>query len=147
MSDFDTIFDPMSMFSGRMLATVFLGKKYIGVTPSFQTQAEANEIITFLKKYFTIDAQVLRVGDTNLSNEYPCLFTRPLHGYDEFYPYTMSEFRSCDDWIDIYTESFKCKRYVFVVDKTEKYKEYIKEEITTKSHLYTSNEKIIIIDK
>ena len=42
---------------------------------------------------------------------------------------------------------FKCERYVFIVDNTVKYKEYIVDEIVNKSHLGKNNEYVIVIDR
>ena len=48
LNDFNTIFDPFSGFSGRMLGTVSLDKKYIGQDISAIHVNESNDIIEFL---------------------------------------------------------------------------------------------------
>jgi hypothetical protein len=53
--------------------------------------------------------------------------------------------RSCDDWIDICINNFKCKKYLFVVDNTEKYRDYIVDIIENKSHLNKNKEYVILI--
>ena len=55
--------------------------------------------------------------------------------------------KSCDEWIDLCIEKHKCLKYLFVVDKTEKYKNYIVETLTNKSHFGTNNEYVIIIKR
>ena len=57
------------------------------------------------------------------------------------------DMRTCDDWIDLCLSNFKCQRYVFVVDHTEKYQDYIVDEITNKSHMNKNSEYVICIDK
>ena len=52
---------------------------------------------------------------------------------------------SCDDWIDLCIKNFKCKKYLFIVDYTEKYKGNIIETIENKSHFGINTEKIILI--
>ena len=41
----------------------------------------------------------------------------------------------------------KCKTYLFVVDNTNRYKDYIVDIITNKSHFGKNNEYVIKIDK
>ena len=51
----------------------------------------------------------------------------------------------CDQWIDECIKRFNCKKYLFVVDKTEKYKENIVEEIKNNSHFGSKIEYVILI--
>ena len=53
---------------------------------------------------------------------------------------------SCDEWIDICLKNFKCKKYIFIVDHTNKYKDNIVETINNKSHFNENNEKVILIE-
>ena len=55
--------------------------------------------------------------------------------------------KSCDEWIDLCLKKHKCKKYLFVVDKTEKYKNNIVEIIENKSHIGSNNEYVILIEK
>ena len=150
LNDFDTIFDPFSTFSGRMLATISAGKKYIGIDPSEIRVRESNEIIKFLTDSGQkVSAEITHksILDVNSVESYPCLFTCPPHSDTESWPDVNLPSLTCDEWIDECLKRFNCKRYVFLVDKTDKYKDFVKKELVTKSHLYTSNEKIIVIDK
>ena len=136
----DTIFDPFSGFSGRMLGACSLGKKYIGQDINKDHVEESNNIIEF----FGLDAEVIQKDIFESSGEYPCLFTCSPYGLKE----TWNEGdvnKSCDEWVDECLNRFKCKEYIFVVDKTDKYKEYIVEEITNKSHLSSNKEYIVVI--
>ena len=49
--------------------------------------------------------------------------------------------------IDLCLKKHKCKKYLFVVDKTEKYKNNIVEIIENKSHIGSNNEYVILIEK
>ena len=40
---------------------------------------------------------------------------------------------------------FVCNKYVFVVDHTERYIDYVKEEIHTSSHFSNAKEQVIVI--
>ena len=79
------------------------------------------------------------------TGEYECLFTCPPYKNKEIYN-AETEFKSCDEWITECLNRYKCKRYVFVIDTTTKYENYVVESISTKSHLSTVKEQIIVID-
>lgn len=147
LSEFDTIFDPFSGFSGRMLGAISLGKKYIGQDINEINVRESNQMIDFLSQYFNFDATVTQQDILPSSGSYPCLFTCPPYSDKEQWNGTPVDKRSCDDWIDICLERFKCKRYVFVVDNTTRYAQYVVDEITNKSHFGIKSEKLIVIDK
>ena len=78
------------------------------------------------------------------TGEYDCLFTCSPYGLKEIWNERETN-KYCDEWIDECLQRFKCKRYVFVVDKTEKYKDKIVEEISNKSHFSNAKEYIIVI--
>lgn len=54
---------------------------------------------------------------------------------------------SCDEWIGKLTQLCDCKKYLFVVGNTEKYKENVVEILTNKSHLNTNYEYVVLIEK
>jgi len=140
LSDYDTIFDPFSGFSGRMLGTCACGKKYIGQDINEMHVKESNEIIDKLK----LNAVILQKNIFESTGEYDCLFTCSPYCLKEIWNENETN-KTCDEWIDECLTRFKCKRYVFVVDKTEKYKDKIVEEISNKSHFSNSKEYIIVI--
>ena len=75
-----------------------------------------------------------------------CLFTCPPYGEKEHWNKNRNEIeKSCDEWIDLCLEKYKCKKYLFVVDETEKYKDKIVETLTNKSHFGSNNEYVILI--
>ena len=138
--DYETVFDPFSGFSGRMLGTCACGKKYIGQDINETHVKESNEIID----KFKLNATILQKDIFESIGEYDCLFTCSPYNLKETWN-TNETNKSCDEWIDECLTRFKCKRYVFVVDKTEKYKDKIMEEISNKSHFSNSKEYIIVI--
>ena len=148
LSEYDIIFDPFSGFSGRLLGTIASGKHYIGQDISPIHVRESNEIIEFLQQSgFNINAEICCKDITQSYGEYPCLFTCPPYQDKEQWLDVKIDMRTCDDWIDLCINHFKCQRYVFVVDHTEKYVDNIVDTITNKSHMNKNEEYIIVIDK
>lgn len=142
LNDYNEIFDPFSGFSGRLLGASSLNKKYIGYDINESAINESNEIINFLK----LDkASITKRDVLDGEGEYESLLTCPPYADKEIYN-KEKVFKECDQWIDEILKRYKCKRYVFVVDETVKYTQYIKETITNTSHFGTNNEYIIAID-
>ena len=154
LSDFNEVFDPFSGFSGRMLGTISLGKRYIGQDISDIHVRESNNMIKFLDeniKWFDIDNI-----DTNIeckdildsSGEYECLFTcPPYEDIEQWLDVPVSK-RTCDEWIDECLKRFKCKKYLFVVDNNiEKYKDYVVDTIRNKSHFGYNGEYVVLIER
>ena len=140
LQEYDNVFDPFSGFSGRMLGVCACGKSYIGQDINETHVKESNEII----KKFDLNATVIQQDVFNSTGEYDSLFTCSPYNLKEVWNDTETNL-SCDEWIEACLTRFKCKRYVFVVDKTEKYKDYIVEEISNKSHFSNTKEYIIVI--
>ena len=85
---------------------------------------------------------------TDNNKEYDCLFTCPPYGGKEHWNKDNDEIeKSCDEWINICLNKYNCKKYLFVVDKTEKYKNNIIETLENKSHFGKNNEYVILIKK
>lgn len=143
LPDMNEIFDPFSGFSGRMIAACTLHRKYVGQDINPSHVKESNEI----KDYYKFDCSV-KVQDilTDSPHEYGCLFTCPPYGGKEHWNANNDEVeKSCDEWIDICLSTYKCKRYLFVVDKTEKYTDKIVETLTAKSHFGKHTEYVICL--
>lgn len=148
LNEYDTIFDPFSGYSGRMLGTLACNKNYIGQDLCKDTVNESNEIYNFLKPYIKNTVDIKCKDSINETGEYECLFTCPPYNDLENWPDIELKNYSCDEWIDICLKNYKCNKYVFVVDnKIEKYKKYIVDSIENKSHLSTNIEYIVIIEK
>ena len=140
LNEYNTVFDPFSGFSGRLLGVCSLGKKYIGQDLNLEQVKFSNEIIN----YFNLNAEVVQKDAINSNGEYDCLLTCSPYNLKETWGDDI-ENKSCDEWIDVCLKNFKCKRYVFVVDKTEKYKNFITEEIENKSHFGSNKEYVVVI--
>lgn len=144
LNDYTEIFDPFSGFSGRMIGAELCGKKYIGQDIHTGHVTESNEIINY-KNYTNSIVSVQNIlTDTNKT--YETLFTCPPYGGKEHWNKDNDEIeKTCDEWIDICLDKYKCKKYLFVVDTTEKYKNNIVETIENKSHFGSNNEYVILI--
>ena len=152
LDNYDTIFDPFSGYSGRMIGALVSRKSYIGQDLCKYSIDESKEIYEFIKELLPDDVD-LNV-DLSVKNsikeygKYECLFTCPPYGNIEKWPDVESVNYSCDKWIDICISHYDCDKYVFVVDdKIQKYKKYIKETITNTSHFMANAEYIVVIDK
>jgi hypothetical protein len=144
LNEYDTIFDPFSGFSSRMLGTIAAGKKYIGVNSNPIITKESNNIIN----YFNLNDRATVKCDNilNMRGKFECLFTCVPSGDKEKYG-KETIFKFSDEWIDICVNNFDCKRYIFVTDNTIRYSNYIAERSINESHFGSSSESIIIIDK
>jgi len=136
------IFDPFSGFSGRLLGSASLGKSYIGQDIRAETIEESKQLC----KFHNIDVRLKCKDIFSSRGEYESLFTCPPYGNSEIYLTGNNQItKSCDEWIDIIISRFKCKYYLFVVDKTYKYKANIVEELKYQSHFRKSSEFVICL--
>lgn len=147
LQSFTVIFDPFSGFSGRMLGAVKCNKRYVGQDINSDHVRESNEIINY--KDLSSSCQVsLQNILLDSKKDYECLFTCPPYGGKEHWNIKNDEIeKSCDEWIDICLGKYKCKAYLFVVDKTEKYKNYVVETITNRSHFGKNNEYVLLVTR
>lgn len=141
LSGFSEIFDPFSGFSGRLLGVSACRKKYIGQDLNSSAVRESNQIIEFLQLE---NCSVVIKDVLQSSGVYECLMTCPPYSEKEHYA-NESVYKTCDEWIDEILQRFNCKRYAFVVDKTEKYMKFVKEEIKSISHFNKTVEYLIVI--
>ena len=146
LNNCDEIFDPFSGFSGRLLGAFACNKKYIGQDIHKKHVQESNEII----KYYNIPNAIVKTQDIlkDTNKEYECLFTCPPYGGKEHWNINNDEVeKTCDEWIDICLQKYKCKKYLFVVDVTNKYKENIVKEIVNRDMYGKSKEYIVLIER
>ena len=142
----ETIVDPFSGFSGRLLGCENCNKKYYGFDINEKHVNESNEIIKF-RDYNNSIIQVRDILSEFPIKSYDALFTCPPYGGKEHWNKDNNEVeKSCDEWIDICLRKFNCKKYLFIVDKTEKYKEFIVETLSKKSHFGERKEFIVLIN-
>lgn len=141
LDEYPVIFDPFSGYSGRLLGAASAGKCYIGQDLNEDHVRESNQIIQFhnLQNCMVTQKDVLESHES-----YSCLFTCPPYGDLEIY-LEGQVIKSCDDWIDICLKNFKCDKYLFVVNETEKYKDNVVEEIGYTSYFRNSKELVILI--
>lgn len=140
--EFNEIFDPCSGYSGRLLGAKALNKKYIGQDINYRTICESKNLI----KYFDFKNCVVECKNSLIEKgTYECLFTCPPYNDMENWNQDIEDL-TCDEWIDICLNNYKCKRYIFVVNNTKKYKNYIREEFVNKSYIGNSKEYLVIID-
>ena len=121
-------------------------KNYIGQDINETTINESKQIINYFNLNDKVDLKVQNIMSDNYK-EYDCLFTCPPYNLKENWNNENQLNLSCDKWIDICLSTYNCKKYLFVVDNTEKYKNYIVEELVNKSHFGTNTEKVILIEK
>lgn len=150
LSDCETIFDPFSGYSGRMLGVMAANKRYIGRDISTTQILESQIISEFIESIdSTVKAPILEQGDIRkykVNAEPWGVLTCPPYGDIEEYPESDNKNISCDEWIDIVLKNVRCNKYVFVVDdKIDKYKDYIVEIITNKSHFGSNDEYVVVI--
>ena len=143
LNKYGEVFDPFSGFSGRMLGSVVSNKFYFGQDINEKEVRESNEIIEF----FNIkNAKVIQKDIFESEGKYECLFTCPPYSFKENWNNKDQRNLKCDEWINECLKRFECKRYIFVVDNTEKYKDNIVEVFNNKSHFSKSKESIVLID-
>lgn len=141
LSDMDEIFDPFSGFSGRMLAAAKCGKRYTGQDINELHVEESNAIV---RDFGLSDCTVVKKDIFESVGEYDCLFTCP--PYEDMERWNDDDKNmTCDQWIEECLNRFKCKKYLFVVDRTEKYKDDIVETIENRSHFGKNTEYVILI--
>lgn len=143
LSEFETIFDPCSGYSGRMLGCCSLNKQYIGQDINPLVVDESNNIIDAFNLTASVTCEdSLRSEDVT---QYDCLFT--CTPYSDKEQWQVNKYNlSCDAWITKLLQRYKCKKYLFVVDSTERYKDCIVETLTNKSHLSINNEYVVLLD-
>ena len=54
--------------------------------------------------------------------------------------------KTCDEWIDEVVKRVRAKRYIFVVDQTQKYSNNVVETVDNTSHFGTNTELVIKIE-
>ena len=149
LTEYDTVFDPFSGYSGRMLGALACGKNYVGHDINEVTIKESKKIRSFLNDNvgtFDSISCKLKVADVcNSKGKYDCLFTCSPYGLIEKWNQPIQNY-SCDEWISICLKNFKCDKYVFVTDdKIRKYKKNVVEELTNTSHWGKNKEYIVAI--
>jgi 23S rRNA G2445 N2-methylase RlmL len=86
------------------------------------------------------------IEDLKDTTSYDVLLTCPPYGNKEIW----LEDQNClkgDDYIKMCLQKIKAKKYIFVVDETYAFSDYIKENVERKSHMAASKEVVVVIMK
>lgn len=146
----EIILDPFSGFSGRMIGAWRSGKAYIGYDVNKIHVEESNSIISYFNiQNCSVQQKDLLDTPKEAFDEKYALFTCPPYGGKEHWNKNNDEIeKTCDEWIDLCLQKYiGCIKYLFVIDKTEKYQDYIVETIENKSHFGRNQEYVILIQK
>ncbi len=124
-----------------MLGCASTGKGYIGQDARMESVVESNTIID----YFGLANCAVQQSDaTNYSGQHSALFTCPPYGNAEIYIEGQIA-RSCDDWIDMCIAQHPSDEYLFVVNTTDKYGDFVVEELKYSSHFRKNSEYVIYL--
>ena len=146
LSEHQTIYDPFSGFSGRLLGAIALNKTYMGSDISPIHVNESNKLLEFLTTIgIEMNASITCADIFNISGEYDCLFTCPPYANKEEWFEVSASNRPCDLWIEECLKRFKCKSYLFVVDNTLVFRDNIVEKLSSVSHFGNKTEYVVLI--
>ena len=140
--DCNSIIDPFSGFSGRMLGSLSLSKEYYGGDIRQDVIDESNNILNFLNLSCHLECSdfkdfSIRQGDL--------LLTCPPYGMTELWDGVI-DYHNEDYYIDWILSNYKCKKYIFIVKNT-KHQNNIVDTIKNGSwHKTKDNEKILIFE-
>ena len=129
-----------------MLGTVRCNKRYAGQDLNQEHVRESNEIINFkqLQNCTIIQQDIL--NDSKKTFQNTSLFTCPPYFDKEFWTDDKSEVvKTCDEWITLCLEKYKCDRYLFVVDQTSIYKDKIVEYLGNQNGLFKRSPEMVIL--
>lgn len=143
----NSIVDPFSGFSGRLVGVTNCGKNYIGKDINEKHVKESNQIIQFKgiqSGTVVVEDLLSKLG----AEHYDALFTCPPYGGKEHWNENNDEVeKTCDEWIDLCLQHYDCKQYLFVVDETEKYKDNVVQKLEKKTIWKGKAELVILIEK
>lgn len=136
------VIDPFSGFSGRMLGAVSLGMEYHGSDIRAAAIEESEKLVDFLKleKAFVKEGSV----DTVSLPDADVLITCPPYGNKEVW-FQDQDCKSADAYIDMCLSRFKARTYIFVIDKTDKYSQFVRMLIDRTSHMSSSSKELVLV--
>lgn len=142
-SDCKNVIDPFSGFSGRMLGTLSLGKKYFGGDIRGDVINESKDILDFINEFCHLEVSDFKDFSVKTGD---LLLTCPPYGRTELWN-GVNEYYDEDYYIDWILQNYNCKKYIFVVKKT-KYTNNIVDTIKNGSWVKnTDSEKILLFNK
>ena len=160
LNEYETIFDPCSGFSGRLIGALCAGKNYIGQDVNDVVIAESQEVYKLIKKALPDNTNTCQLSCTDslvATGTYDCLLTCPPYGMGkntrEVWENSKGEKiisdLSCSGWVKAFLTNYDCQKYVFVVDDDgdATFKDYIKEEVVNTSHFGKNREFVLVFTK
>lgn len=142
--DCETIIDPFSGFSGRMLGSTSLNKMYYGFDIRKDVIDESQQVVDFLQ----LKNVVLGVKDIindSYGGEYDLLLTCPPYENKEIW-FDDQKNHHVDFYIDLTIKKIKAKKYIFIIDDVEtEYEKYLVDYVHNQSHFGRNKEKLIFI--
>ena len=160
LNEYETVFDPCSGFSGRLLGALCAGKNYIGQDINDSVIRESGDVYELIKKALpnsTNTGELFCTDSLTATGKYDCLLTCPPYGsgkdtcevWENSGGEKIVSDLSCTGWVKAFLTNYDCKKYVFVVDDDgdETFKNYIKEEVINTSHFGSNKELVLVFTK
>lgn len=144
----DTVVDPFSGFSGRLIAAYLSGCAYVGADISSVRVTEAQDVI----REFAIPNASVSVEDIRNAPERSyanaTLLTCPPYGNKESWDGVVG-FADADYWISLALRKNACSRYIFIIGRTRMYSTYeVPFPISAAHNFYTCGERhVLVIDR
>ena len=140
----ETVIDPFSGFSGRMLGSTSLGLTYYGFDCRQEVIMESRMVKDFLNLK-DVHLDVKNIIDDIYEGQYDLLLTCPPYENKEIWFRDQKNFK-IDYYIDLCLNKIKAKKYIFVIDDVKtRYEKYFVDYITNQSHFGKNKEKIIVV--
>ena len=143
--DAKTVVDPHSGFSGRMLGACSLGMSYTGYDIREEAIVEAGGIVEEL----SLPGVVLScsaIEDLADSAQYDVLITCPPNSDKE--SWTPNQIcQGADYYVEMALAKINAKTYIFVVDSTTKYQDFVVEQIKGKRGNDKATQLVLVINK
>lgn len=114
-SEYNSVLDPFSGFSGRALGAVACGKTYAGSDVRHDVVRETNELHSYLGLPCNVTVCDYRQRSNTTAD---VLFTCPPYSNKEQWV-GVSEYHTEDDYVEYVLRNYNCKRYLFVVQSTK----------------------------
>lgn len=159
LNDFETVFDPCSGYSGRLIGALCADKNYIGQDINDLVVEESQNVYKLIQKALSnpknCDVQVK--DSLACKGKYECLLTCPPYGSGkktiEVWENSKGEkivsTYSCTDWVFKFLENYECDKYVFVVDDDgdKTFKDYVADELINTSHFGNNKELVLVFSR
>lgn len=142
-------------FSGKLIASILLNKKYTGIYDfgldnNYDLRlSECQNLIKWITDKFprfnnnVLNIRIDTYSECSKNNkEYDSLICEIPYWNNE-----NNEEQYTDDMIDKLISEFNCKKYIFIIKDSKKYKDKYIDKVDVKTHLYLSHRHIVLIQK